>query len=61
MYILLNDGGSGENAETNLQGGIILQQRILVFDMITQGVSVSLLASAEFRDSKVGSITSLYV
>ena len=58
MYILLNDGGAGDtNSTTDFYTDIRLQQRSLVFDMISQGVSVSLLAAVEFRDSKVKPIS----
>ena len=60
MYILLNDGGAGDpDNTTSCRTDIRLQQRTLVFDMISQGVSVSLLSAVEFRDSKVNFIPGL--
>lgn len=54
MFALLNDGGPVEATDSPLEAECVLQQRTLIFDLISQGVSVALLEGAEFRDSKVG-------
>lgn len=53
MFVMLNDGGAPEdtNYDVNMR---VLVQRGLVFELLTSGVSVTLLHGAEFRDSKVG-------
>jgi hypothetical protein len=53
MFVMLNDGGAPEdtNYDVNMR---VLVQRGLIFELLTSGVSVTLLHGAEFRDSKVG-------
>ena len=50
---MLNDGGAPEdtNYDMNMR---VLVQRGLIFELLTSGISVTLLHGAEFRDSKVG-------
>ncbi|CAL1698804.1 unnamed protein product [Somion occarium] len=56
MFALLNDGGPVEATDSPLEAECVLQQRTLIFDLISQGVSVALLEGAEFRDSKISSL-----
>ena len=53
MFVMLNDGGApgDTNYDVNMR---VLVQRGLIFELLTSGVSVTLLHGAEFRDSKVG-------
>lgn len=58
MFIMLDDGGpfDHEDEEENMTNPIaqsILVQRVRIFNLITQGLSCSLLRGTTFRDSKV--------
>ncbi|KAI0948028.1 hypothetical protein AcW1_009642 [Taiwanofungus camphoratus] len=50
MFVMTNDGGVLD--DQNLAGQI-LTQRIFIFDLLSQGTSVTLLQGTEFRDSKI--------
>ncbi|KAI0310817.1 hypothetical protein OF83DRAFT_1153629, partial [Amylostereum chailletii] len=51
MFIMLNDGGVPTNEP--LQSECILLQRMFIVDLLFDGVAVSSLRDAEFRDSKI--------
>lgn len=57
MLVMINDGGVlPEEVPEDIPDdnpGRVLLQRMLVFFVISQGVSVALMEGAEFRDSKV--------
>jgi hypothetical protein len=55
MFIMLNDGGNPEGSGLTRANELLLLQRTFIFDVLAQGVSVTLLADAEFRDAKVTS------
>lgn len=53
MFIMMNDGGSSnENTDDNTARRLLLQ-RLIIKDVLYEGMAVVLLAPAEFRDSKV--------
>ena len=51
MFVMTNDGGVPipENNPSEVQ----LLQRVFIYDILAQGISVALLQGAEYRDSKV--------
>jgi hypothetical protein len=51
MFVMLNDGGM--DTSQNLASERILLQRIFLMEMLSSGLSLSLLKGAEFRSSKV--------
>ncbi|OCH85272.1 P-loop containing nucleoside triphosphate hydrolase protein [Obba rivulosa] len=53
MFIMVNDGGTLEDRTSPLLAERVLLQRIFLFDILSQGVTVTLLKGAEFRDSKL--------
>ncbi len=53
MFVMLNDGGTPEDANRDMAMRILIQ-RNFIFGLLTSGVAVTLLREAEFRDSKVG-------
>ncbi|KAI0073118.1 P-loop containing nucleoside triphosphate hydrolase protein [Panus rudis PR-1116 ss-1] len=56
MFAMVNDGGNFDELTKPMAIERALFQRILMHDLISQGVSVSLLQGAEFRDSKINSL-----
>lgn len=58
MFVMTNDGGVLD--DQNLAGQI-LTQRIFIFDLLSQGTSVTLLQGTEFRDSKVSLVLGSYL
>ncbi|KZT04532.1 P-loop containing nucleoside triphosphate hydrolase protein [Laetiporus sulphureus 93-53] len=60
MFIMTNDGGMLDANSPRLAAERILTQRTFIFDVLAQGVSVSLLHGAEYRDSKAGIMTFVY-
>ena len=53
MFVMLNDGGTRKDTDSDMATRILIQ-RNFVFGLLTSGVAVTLLREAEFRDSKVG-------
>jgi hypothetical protein len=52
MFVMTNDGGQVQSAEP-LSAERLLSQRRFWFVLLSSGLSVALLHSTEFRDSKV--------
>lgn len=53
MYVMLNDGGVlSSDPSSSVANGILLQ-RVAILELMTQGLSCTLLFGVEFRDSKV--------
>lgn len=52
MFVMANDGGVLEEGN-HVAAHYILTQRIFLFHLLSQGIAVTMLAGAEFRDSKV--------
>lgn len=50
MFVMTNDGGVHPG---NNSSDAQLLQRVFIFDILAQGISVALLQGAEYRDSKV--------
>jgi len=59
MFIMLNDGGP-LIIQGDLSAERILTQRVFLLEILSSGVSVSLLNGAEFRDSKVRCLVFLF-
>ncbi|KAH9846953.1 P-loop containing nucleoside triphosphate hydrolase protein [Lenzites betulinus] len=55
MFVLTNDGGAMEGRTSNAYAERVLLQRVFIYTVLTQGVSVTLLKGAEYRDSKISS------
>lgn len=54
MFVMTNDGGVVVRSDSaSHTPELVLIQRVLVHDLLSNGVSVILLKGAEFRDSKV--------
>lgn len=53
MFVMLSDGGAFEPGHGKTTVQQILVQRSFMFDALAQGLSVTLLKSTEFRESKV--------
>ncbi|KAA1476464.1 P-loop containing nucleoside triphosphate hydrolase protein [Dentipellis sp. KUC8613] len=53
MFVMANDGGILGEDSTLETAQAVLVQRTFIFDLLTQGVAVSLLNGMEFRDSKM--------
>ncbi|KAI0677460.1 P-loop containing nucleoside triphosphate hydrolase protein [Trametes maxima] len=51
MFVMTNDGGVVEKSTRHAER--VLLQRIFVYNLLAQGVSVTLLKGAEYRDSKI--------
>lgn len=52
---MTNDGGV-VNSESTKTAERVLLQRIFIYNLLSQGVSVTLLQGAQYRDSKVGTL-----
>ncbi|CDO68719.1 hypothetical protein BN946_scf184652.g46 [Trametes cinnabarina] len=53
MFVMTNDGGVVEESSSTAHAERVLLQRIFIYSLLTQGVSVTLLKGAEYRDSKI--------
>ncbi|TFY54174.1 hypothetical protein EVG20_g9819 [Dentipellis fragilis] len=53
MFVMVNDGGVLGEDSTLEAAQAVLVQRTFIFDILTQGVAVSLLNGMEFRDTKM--------
>ena len=53
MFIMANDGGLSDDKASQFTTKRILCQRIFFFNVLSRGISVTLLKGAEYRDSKV--------
>ncbi|TFY68503.1 hypothetical protein EVJ58_g983 [Rhodofomes roseus] len=60
MFVMTNDGGliSREFDDQSLRAEALLVQRVFIFNLLAQGITVSLLHGAEYRDSKI--VTFIY-
>lgn len=54
MFVMTDDGGIAGSSSTAAVTERILLQRVFLYSLHSQGVSVTLLRGAEYRDSKVG-------
>ena len=59
MFVMTSDGGIVEDSSPASAAERILLQRGFLYSLLAQGVSVTLLRGAEYRDSKVCYIGSL--
>lgn len=53
MFALVNDGSSDDNSIDDFAAQRLLCHRAFLYDLLTSGLALALLAGAEFRDSKV--------
>ena len=53
MFVMTSDGGIVEDSSPAPAAERILLQRVFLYSLLAQGVSVTLLRGAEYRDSKV--------
>ena len=53
MFVMINDGGMLEGRESAQSAEHLLIQRSFMFDLLGQGISLTLLKGTEFRESKV--------
>ena len=53
MFVMTNDGGVPSDESSTAVAERILLQRVFLYTLLAQGVSVSILNGAEYRDSKV--------
>ena len=53
MFVMTNDGGVVEESSSEPETARILLQRVILYSLLAQGVSVTVLHGAEYRDSKV--------
>ena len=53
MFVMTSDGGVLKDNPSSASSERILLQRVFLFSLLSQGVSVTLLKGAEYRDSKV--------
>ncbi|KAI0375726.1 P-loop containing nucleoside triphosphate hydrolase protein [Pilatotrama ljubarskyi] len=53
MFVMTNDGGVVEESSSSAHAERVLLQRVFVYTLLSQGVSVTLLKGAEYRDSKI--------
>lgn len=58
MFVMTDDGGIAGGASTVAATERILLQRVFLYSLHSQGVSVTLLRGAEYRDSKVRTASS---
>ncbi len=56
MFVMTNDGGVVEEPTSETAAARILLQRVFLYSLLAQGVSVTILHGAEYRDSKVRSM-----
>ena len=52
MFVMTTDGGILKGTSSNAASQCRLLQRVFVYSLLTQGISVTLLRGAEYRDSK---------
>ena len=53
MFVMTIDGGILDEASSDSISESVLLQRVFLYSLLAQGVSVTLLRGAEYRDSKV--------
>ncbi|KAI0720199.1 P-loop containing nucleoside triphosphate hydrolase protein [Cerioporus squamosus] len=53
MFVMTNDGGVVEESSSEPAAARILLQRVFLYSLLAQGVSVTILHGAEYRDSKI--------
>ncbi|KAI0776031.1 P-loop containing nucleoside triphosphate hydrolase protein [Trametes elegans] len=53
MFVMTNDGGVVEESSLDAHADRVLLQRVFIYNLLSQGVSVTILKGAEFRDSKI--------
>ncbi|KAH9899786.1 P-loop containing nucleoside triphosphate hydrolase protein [Cubamyces lactineus] len=53
MFVMTNDGGVAEESSSEAHAERVLLQRVFIYNLLSQGVSVTLLKGAEYRDSKI--------
>ncbi|TFK94713.1 P-loop containing nucleoside triphosphate hydrolase protein [Polyporus arcularius HHB13444] len=53
MFVMTNDGGVVEEPTSETAAARILLQRVFLYSLLAQGVSVTILHGAEYRDSKI--------
>ncbi|OSD04333.1 P-loop containing nucleoside triphosphate hydrolase protein [Trametes coccinea BRFM310] len=53
MFVMTNDGGVVDESSSTAHAERVLLQRVFIYSLLTQGVSVTLLKGAEYRDSKI--------
>ncbi|EIW61285.1 P-loop containing nucleoside triphosphate hydrolase protein [Trametes versicolor FP-101664 SS1] len=53
MFVMTNDGGVVEGAASTAHTERILLQRVFIYTLLAQGISITLLKGAEYRDSKI--------
>ncbi|RPD67074.1 P-loop containing nucleoside triphosphate hydrolase protein [Lentinus tigrinus ALCF2SS1-7] len=53
MFVMTNDGGVVEESTSEPATARILLQRVFLYSLLAQGVSVTILHGAEYRDSKI--------
>ncbi|KAI0638272.1 P-loop containing nucleoside triphosphate hydrolase protein [Trametes polyzona] len=53
MFVMTNDGGVIDNSSSPAQAERVLLQRVFLYSLLAQGVSITLLKGAEYRDSKI--------
>ena len=53
MFVMTNDGGVAKESSSEAHAERVLLQRVFIYNLLSQGVSVTLLQGAEYRDSKV--------
>lgn len=52
MFVMTNDGGVVEGVASKAHAERILLQRVFIYTLLAQGISITLLKGAEYRDSK---------
>ncbi|KAI0660897.1 P-loop containing nucleoside triphosphate hydrolase protein [Cubamyces menziesii] len=53
MFVMTNDGGVAEESSSETHAARVLLQRVFIYNLLCQGVSVTLLKGAQYRDSKI--------
>jgi hypothetical protein len=53
MFVMMNDGGTLDSMDSTYTFQRALIQRSFMFDLLNEGISLTLLQSTEFRESKV--------
>lgn len=53
MFVMTNDGGVAEESSSETHAARVLLQRVFIYNLLCQGLSVTLLKGAQYRDSKV--------
>ena len=59
MFVMTNDGGVVQSTSAKAAAERVLLQRVFVYSLLSQGVSVTLLHGAQYRDSRVSSLLRL--